>query len=464
MKKLGFGCMRLPLTDPADRGSVDIAAFEKLVDRFLEEGFSYFDTAYKYCAGNSETALRKALDPADRGSVDIAAFEKLVDRFLEEGFSYFDTAYKYCAGNSETALRKALVDRYPRERYILTTKLSNEYMHTPQEQQKVFDEQLDKLGCGYFDYYLLHNQGSVNYRVSEELGSFDFIRKQKEKGLVRHIGMSYHDNAALLDEILTLHPELEVVQLQINYLDWENESIQARKCYEVARKHNKPVLVMEPLKGGTLAQLPPDAETVLRAVHPDWTPAGWALRFAASHEGIMAVLSGMNASDQLEDNMRFLSSNQPLDEREMQAVMKAGELLRSQIAVPCTGCGMNASDQLEDNMRFLSSNQPLDEREMQAVMKAGELLRSQIAVPCTGCRYCTVTCPKDIPIPDYLSLLQEGHATTQVVYYFNYSQGHGRAKDCIECGVCESHCPQHIQIRDYLKVVSNKFDGFAGWR
>lgn len=370
MKKLGFGCMRLPLTDPADRGSVDIAAFEKLVDHFLEEEFNYFDTAYKYCGGNSEIALRKAL-----------------------------------------------VDRYPRERYILTTKLSNEFMHSPQEQQKVFEKQLERLGCGYFDYYLLHNQGSVNYRVSEELGSFEFIQKQKEKGLVRHIGMSYHDNAELLDEILTLHPELEVVQLQINYLDWENESIQARKCYEVARKHGKPVLVMEPLKGGTLAQLPADAEAVLRAVHPDWTPAEWALRFAVSHEGIMAVLSGMNASDQL-----------------------------------------------EDNMRSLSSNQPLNAQEMQAVMKAGELLRNEIAVPCTGCRYCTVTCPKDIPIPDYLSLLQEGHATTQVVYYFNYSQGHGKAKDCIECGVCESHCPQHIQIRDYLKVVSNKFDGFAGWR
>ncbi len=370
MKKLGFGCMWLPLTDPADRGSVDIAAFEKLVDRFMAEGFNYFDTAYKYCGGNSETALRKAL-----------------------------------------------VDRYPRESYILTTKLSNEFMRTREEQQQVFDEQLEKLGCGYFDYYLLHNQGAVNYRVSEELDSFEFIRRQKEKGLVRHIGMSYHDNAQLLDEILTLHPELEVVQLQINYLDWENESIQARKCYEVARKHGKPVLVMEPVKGGTLARLPSDVEAVLRAVHPDWTPAGWALRFAASHEGILAVLSGMNTAEQL-----------------------------------------------EDNMRALSDGEPLNAQEMQAVLKAGELLRKEIAVPCTGCRYCTVTCPKDIPIPDYLSLLQEGHATTQVVYYYNYSQGHGKAKDCIRCGLCESHCPQHIQIREYLKTVSERFDGFGGWR
>ena len=197
MKKLGFGMMRLPTTDPQDNSAVD---YEKV--------------------------------------------KKLVDAYMERGFNYFDTAFKYCGGNSETAVRKAVVDRYPRDSYILTTKLSNEFMHSKEEQEQTFTQQLEKLGMDYVDYYLLHNQGAVNYKVSQELDSFAFIQGLKEKGLVKHIGMSYHDNAELLDEILTAHPELDVVQLQINYLDWDNESIQSRKCYQVCRKHGKPVLVM----------------------------------------------------------------------------------------------------------------------------------------------------------------------------------------------------------------------------
>lgn len=311
MKKLGFGCMRLPL-----------------------------------------------LDPKDRSAVDQESFNKLVDRYMEAGFNYFDTAYKYCGGSSEPAMRRALVDRYPRESYILTTKLSNEFMKSKEEQAAVFEDQLQRLGCGYFDYYLLHNQGVVNYKVSQELDSFAFIQEKKEKGLVRKIGMSYHDSAELLDEILTAHPELDVVQLQINYLDWENESIQSRKCYEVARKHGKPVLIMEPVKGGTLANIPAEAEKLLRDCHPDWSPASWALRFAASHEGVLAVLSGMNRMEQLEDNMSALDPAVPLSEEEL-AVLK----------------------------------------------QAAAIIRNSAMVPCTGCRYCTVTCPKDIPIPDYLSLL-----------------------------------------------------------
>ena len=336
---------------------------------------------------------------------------------MAEGFNYFDTAYKYCGGNSETALRKALVDRYPRESYILTTKLSNEFMRTREEQQQVFDEQLEKLGCGYFDYYLLHNQGAVNYRVSEELDSFEFIRRQKEKGLVRHIGMSYHDNAQLLDEILTLHPELEVVQLQINYLDWENESIQARKCYEVARKHGKPVLVMEPVKGGTLARLPSDAEAVLRAVHPDWTPAGWALRFAASHEGILAVLSGMNTAEQLEDNMRALSDGEPLNAQEMQAVLKAGELLRKEIAVPCTAVGI-ARSPVRKTFRFR-----------------------------TTCRFC-----------------RKGTRRRRWSIITTIRRVTARRKTASDAGFVKVTAPSIFKFGEYLKTVSERFDGFGGWR
>jgi hypothetical protein len=368
--KLGFGCMRLPLTDPKDRSSIDIGAFKQLVDTYMEIGFNYFDTAYRYCGGNSERALREAL-----------------------------------------------VDRYPRESYILTTKLSNEFMKSKEEQERVFNEQFEKLGAGYFDYYLLHNQGAVNYKITQELDSIEFIKEKKERGLVKHIGMSYHDSAKLLDEILTAHPELEAVQLQINYLDWENESIQSRKCYEVARIHGKKVFVMEPVKGGTLANVPEEVDTLFSSYAPASTPASWAIRFAASHEGVDVVLSGMNTMEQLLDNIGYMKDFMPMNEDELRIVGKAAEIIR------------------------------------QADM-----------IPCTGCRYCTDTCPKNIPIPDYLSLVQHGHSTTQFVYYLNYSQGKGKAGDCIECRQCEEHCPQHIEITKHLKDISKAFDGFKGWR
>lgn len=336
---------------------------------------------------------------------------------MARGFAYFDTAFKYCGGASESAVRQALVERYPRDSYVLTTKLSNEFMRRKEEQEATFQTQLQNLGVEYVDYYLLHNQGAVNYKVSQELDSFDFLKSVKERGLAKHIGMSYHDNAQLLDEILTAHPELDVVQLQINYLDWDNESIQSRKCYEVCRKHGKPVLVMEPIKGGTLAKVPEEARELMSRVHPDWSPAAWALRFAASQEGVMAVLSGMNEMDQLLDNM----------------------------------------DALENP-------QPFTQEEWDTVRQCAQIIQKSAMIPCTGCRYCTVTCPKNIPIPDYLALLQKGHSTTQVVYYFNLAQTHGRAGDCVQCGLCESHCPQHISIRTHLKTVSQKFDGFQGWR
>lgn len=349
--------------------------------------------------------------------VDIDLVKQMVDMFMENGFTYFDTAYKYCRGLSEPALKEALVDRYPRESYVLTTKLSNEFMRTKEEQDQVFEDQLKRLGCGYFDYYLLHNQGAVNYKVSLELDSFSFVKEKKAEGKIRHIGISFHDKAELLDQILTAHPEIEVVQLQINYLDWDNETIQSRKCWEVARKHGKPVIVMEPIKGGTLINLPQEAEILLREANPDASNASWALRFAASHEGVMMVLSGMNAMEQMVDNIRTMKNFQPMNQEEFALCEKAAQLIQKNLTIPCTGCG-----------------------------------------------YCTVQCPKHIPIPEYFALFQHGYMTTQMVYYYNLTQTHPKAGVCIGCHQCEKHCPQHIEITKHLKEISEKFDGFQGWR
>ena len=353
----------------------------------------------------------------ESGEVDMALFTQRVDAYMANGFNYFDTADKYMGGKSEPALRRALVERYPRDSYILTTKLSNEFMRSREEQARVFDEQLSILGVEYFDYYLLHNQGAGNYKVSCELDSFAFVHEKQREGKVSHIGMSYHDNAELLDEILIAHPEIEVVQLQINYLDWENESIQSRKCLEVANRHGKRVFVMEPIKGGNLVRLPEAAEKLFRDHAPDASPASWALRFAASQPGVQVVLSGMNSMAQLEDNMRALGDFTPMTEEETALTQAAAKLISASLPIPCTGCG-----------------------------------------------YCTVQCPKKIPIPEYFALFQQGYMSTQLVYYWNIAQSKSRAGDCVKCGVCMKHCPQHIEIPRHLSEISERFDGFKGWR
>ncbi len=353
----------------------------------------------------------------DFEAVDMPQFEQMIDRFLERGFTYFDTAYMYHNFKSEEFVREALVKRHPRNSFTLASKLPTMFLKKEGDQERIFDEQLAKCGVDYFDYYLLHSLSISNYKAVERFDSFAFVARKKAEGKIRHVGFSFHDSAELLDEILTRHPEVEFVQLQINYMDWENESIQSRKCYEVVRRHGKQVVVMEPVKGGTLAKLPAEAEAILREVHPTASPASWAIRYAAGLEGVMMVLSGMSSLDQLMDNT--------------------------------------------DYMRCF---EPLAEREYAAIDRVVEILNRAIAIPCTACRYCVDGCPMHIAIPDYFTLyntekqsINQGFSI-QSVYYDNLTKSHGRASDCIACRKCEHICPQHLTIVDYLKQVAETFE------
>ncbi|MBR4445409.1 MAG: aldo/keto reductase [Solobacterium sp.] len=359
------------------------------------------------------------LDPDQPAAVDVEQVKQMVDLFMSKGFTYFDTAWMYNGFASECVAKEALVERYPRDSFTLATKLHNGFFNTLEERDDVFFKQLEKTGAGYFDYYLLHGIEKGSIEKYEKFDCFSWLLEKKAQGLVRHAGFSYHSTPELLDEILTKHPEMEFVQLQINYLDWESKWIQSRACYEVCVKHHKPVIVMEPVKGGTLADLPEEAEKLLKAKEPAMSIPSWAIRFAASLDNVMCVLSGMSSLEQMQDNLSYMEDFKPLDEEEKKLCFEAAKIINSQIAIPCTACS-----------------------------------------------YCTEGCPMHICIPQYFSIYNEDMRehldqkgwTINFTNYERLSETFGKASDCIGCGQCEGVCPQHLTIIDYLKDVAAHYE------
>ena len=369
MKKLGFGMMRLPLLNEEDKKSIDKKTVCQMVDTFMERGFTYFDTAYMY--------------------------------------------HEY---ESERAMKDVLVTRKDRDSYTLASKLPVMQLKEKEDMERIFNEQREKCGVEYFDYYLLHALDAEHYKTVKRLDCFGFAMQKKAEGKVKHVGFSFHDSAEVLDQILTEHPEAEFVQLQLNYLDWEDVKVQSRKCYETAVKHGKKVVVMEPVKGGTLAKLPKKAEDVLKALHPDWSAASWAIRFVASLENVMVVLSGMSTPEQMDDNTAYMKELEPLTEKEKQVLL--GEVVDS-------------------------------------IHEAAKIL-------CTACRYCVEGCPMNIAIPEYFALyndeITDKGNPEHAKRYAELTKEHGKASDCVECGQCEGACPQHLPAITWLKKVAEVFE------
>lgn len=352
--------------------------------------------------------------PMNGDQVDIAETTRMVDEFLAQGFNYFDTAHGYIGGKSELALKECLTSRYPREAYSLTDKLTDSYFKTETDIRPFFESQLEACGVDYFDFYLMHSQNADNFKKFKACRAYETAFALKAEGRIRHVGLSFHDRAEVLDQILTEYPQIEVVQIQFNYLDYDDIAVQSRKCYEVCRKHGKPVLVMEPVKGGSLVNLPEEAKKALDDLHGG-SPASYAIRFAAGFPGMMMVLSGMSDLEQMKDNLSYMRDFKPLNETELAAVNKVQEIFHKM------------------NM-----------------------------IPCTACRYCVEGCPKQISIPDLFAIMnikQLHHDWNADYYYEEVHTAPGRcASDCLKCGKCEKICPQHLPIRKLLEEIAKEFD------
>ena len=367
-KKLGFGCMRLPIIGDKTE------------------------------------------------NIDFDTFSKMVDTFMGQGFTYFDTAYPYHNEKSEEAVRKCLVERYPRDSFLLADKMPVWLVKTNEDYQKIFDTQLERTGATYFDFYLLHALNKERFDFLQETGGFEFGTKMKAEGKVKNLGFSFHDSAEVLDEILTAHPEVDFVQLQINYFDWNSINVQSGDCYAVAEKHNVPIIVMEPVKGGTLANLIGKPAELLQELNPEASYASYAIRFVASLPNVMMVLSGMSTMEQMLDNTSYMKDFVPLTSKEKDVIKK--------------------------------------------VTSALEEMKS---IRCTSCQYCVKGCPKQIRIPSIFTVynmsMQFG-ITDSIRRQYREVTGEerGKASDCIACGKCEQQCPQHLPIRELLKEVASSLE------
>ncbi len=359
--------------------------------------------------------MRLPKQPDSAIGIDVEQVKKMVDRFMAAGMTYFDTAYIYDGGNSERAIKEALVDRYPRESYLLATKM-NAWIGNPTEKEvkRQLDVSLERTGAKYFDFYLLHALQENNVGIYDAYGLWDFVKQCKEEGKIRHWGFSYHASPELLDELLTAHPDVDFIQLQINYADWDDPSVASGANYEVAAKHGVPFVIMEPVKGGMLANLPESAASVFRKAAPDKSLASWAIRFAASLDGCITVLSGMSNLEQMEDNLSYMTDFHPLDESEREIVRKAVFALKS-------------VEQIE----------------------------------CTGCRYCMKGCPMGIRIPEIFRAMNRSAmndtARADRIYQKAISEG-AAPSDCLACGQCESVCPQGLPIIELLGKAGFFFD------
>jgi len=352
--------------------------------------------------------------PEVNGEPDEKAVGQMVDTFLEMGFNYFDTARGYLDGKSEHILRKCLTSRYPRESYVLTNKLSTNFFEKEEDIRPLFQDQLKVCGVDYFDFYLMHAQDKNLFAKYKRCQAYETALQLKEEGYIRHFGISFHDRAVVLEQILTEYPQVEVVQIQLNYVDFEDEAVESRKCLEVCRKHGKPAIVMEPVKGGSLVNLPEDAQAVFDSLGGG-SSASYAIRFAASQEGVFMVLSGMSDLAMVQENCGYMQSFRPLDETEQAAVEKV--------------CG---------------------------------IFRGLGTIACTGCRYCMEVCPQKISIPALFACMNSKkifRGWNSNYYYRNiHTAGGSKASDCLQCGLCESNCPQHLPIRELLQQVAAEFE------